>query len=171
MGTVFGLDLAATRKSGYCILRNGKSVEFGMLGTDDEMLRKIREFKPRVVAIDSPLSLPKKGTMRGIERKMIARGLRVFPLFPSMKKLARRAISLKRKIAGMGIETIEVHPRSTAKVLGIRPEDCPREMNPHERDALLAALTAELFLKRRCEKVGKGKGLMLPLPRRRHILL
>jgi predicted nuclease with RNAse H fold len=57
---VVGIDLAGSesRQTGFCVLR-GMKVETLIVYSDDEIIRKIEELKPRVIAIDAPLSLPK----------------------------------------------------------------------------------------------------------------
>ena len=57
--SIVGLDLAGveSRPTGFCILADMQA-QTCLVYTDKEILAKIRESNPRVVAIDAPLSLP-----------------------------------------------------------------------------------------------------------------
>lgn len=54
-----GLDLAGveTRPSGFCVLKDMKA-ETLLLYSDREIIAKIRDLKPEIIAVDAPLSLP-----------------------------------------------------------------------------------------------------------------
>jgi uncharacterized protein len=80
-----GIDLAALprNQTGVC-LQDGERFELGALYGDDDILRYLQEHKPRVVAIDAPLTLPRGrccwddeccGTkkIRECDRRLIAR--------------------------------------------------------------------------------------------------
>jgi predicted nuclease with RNAse H fold len=88
-----------------------------------------------------------------------------------MKKLTLRAIELNRLITERGIQTIEVHPTSTRKALGMPTKDWEKIQNilksvglagslsehrltPHEIDAITAALTGYLHMEGLTESVG-----------------
>lgn len=148
-----GIDLAALprNQTGVC-LQDGERFEPGTLYDDGEILCYLREHRPRVVAIDAPLTLPRGrccwddkccGTrkIRECDRRLIARGHRVFPPgFSFMKQLTLRGKSLKERLAGF--EVIEVHPRTIMRILG--PREFPGARTEHERDACAAALCAFL---------------------------
>src|SRR5271157_3757367 len=101
--SIVGLDLAGveTRPTGYCKLVN-MDVETSLLYTDNEILAKIRQISPRVVAIDAPLSLPpgRKSLeertsehLRESDRELLRRGIRFFPLtLGPMRKLTERGM-------------------------------------------------------------------------------
>ncbi len=98
-----GIDLAALphNQTGVCLC-DGELFEPGTLYGDDDILRYLQEHKPRIVAIDAPLTLPRGrccfndeccGTrkIRECDRRLIARGHRVFPPgFSFMKQLTLR---------------------------------------------------------------------------------
>ncbi|MEM4389265.1 MAG: DUF429 domain-containing protein [Candidatus Micrarchaeia archaeon] len=157
-----GIDLAAKEKnpSAACLL--GRRVQCATLHSDREIIAWAAAARPALIALDAPLSLPSKGSLREVERELIARGLRVFPIRGAMRALARRGMRLRRKLAALGIRVIEVHPRSSLLALrrlgqNIRfPAACRSE---HERDAWLAALTAKLFAKGKCEVIGRAFAL------------
>lgn len=101
---------------------------------DADILESIASYRPRIVAIDAPLGLPKglccleescscqplapaKG--RACERELSRRGI---PSYYTTKKsiiknMVYRAISLKREIVARGCEVIEVYPYATKVAL------------------------------------------------------
>jgi predicted nuclease with RNAse H fold len=168
-----GIDLAALPKNqtGAC-LYDGSRFECRTLYGDDEILGFIGEHQPRVVAIDAPLTLPRGrccfddsccGTrkIRECDRMLISRGYRVFPPgFSFMKQLTLRGRSLKERLSGHVL--IEVHPRTTMRILGLR--EFPEAHNEHERDACAAALTAFLYAEGKYEELGDDEGtVVIPL--------
>jgi predicted nuclease with RNAse H fold len=172
-GLFIGIDLAALprNQTGVC-LHDGDVFMPGTLYGDDEILRYVREHRPRVVAIDAPVTLPRgrccwddaccgPGKIRQCDRMLIARGHRVFPPgFSFMKQLTLRGKSLKERLAGF--EVIEVHPRTTMRILG--PREFPTARTEHERDACAAALCAYLYAKGDCEELGDDEGVVV-IPR------
>jgi predicted nuclease with RNAse H fold len=174
-----GIDLAGLSKNptGFALLK-GKTVETSLIYTDKEILESIIKNAPSLIAVDAPLSLPKKGkTFRKADREMIKRGYRVFPpTLPAMETLTLRAIKLNRLIEENTYKTIEVHPTSsrkdweaiqdTLKTLGLKGELEMRQLATHEIDAVTAALTATLHLEKQTEQIGDGKArLMVPKKR------
>jgi len=97
---------------------------------------------------------------------LIRKGYRMFPPnLPAIKKLALRATRLNRLIEEKRYKTIEMHPTSTRKALQMPPKDWKaiqealkrlglkeelktRPSATHRIDAVTAALTAVLYLKR-----------------------
>ncbi|MEM3030742.1 MAG: DUF429 domain-containing protein [Candidatus Micrarchaeia archaeon] len=153
-----GIDLAAKEKnpSGACLL-SGRRARCATLHSDGEIIAWAAAAKPALIAVDAPLSLPRKGSMRRIERELAARGLRVLPLRGAMRALARRGMRLKKRLAGLKMHVIEVHPRSSLSAIrraGRRVRFPAACRNEHERDAWLAALTAKLFAEGGCELIG-----------------
>ena len=57
--SVLGLDLAGveTRPTGLCVLMDMKA-KTSLVYLDEEIVKRVEESKPKVVAIDAPLSLP-----------------------------------------------------------------------------------------------------------------
>jgi predicted nuclease with RNAse H fold len=150
--------------------------------TDQEILESITCNKPTLTAIDAPLNLPRRGILRRAEKEMIKRGYKIFPLkLPAMEKLTIRAIKLNTLIAEKGYKTIEVHPTSTRKALNMPTKDWTRIQmilnsiglgkdlktriqSSHEVDAVIAALTARLYLQGRTESVGNETGGYIIVP-------
>lgn len=151
-----GIDLAGLEKnpSGFCILEFNEKTKTNveLLFTTKEILEKTVELRPNVVAIDAPLSFPKKGYFRDSDIELRRRGFRpLSPLFPSMKLLTNRGILIKSQLNKRGIKVIEVFPRATESILGLKKE--PR-INEHMYDALLCALTGKFYLQNKYELVG-----------------
>ena len=174
---VIGIDLAglSTNPTGWALLKE-KTVKTSLLYTDKEILENTVKNHPALIAIDAPLSLPKKDMLfRKVDREMIRKGYRGLPPnLPAMKTLALRAIKLNKLIAEKNYKTIEVHPTSTRKALQMPPKDWKtiqeilitlglkgeietRPLATHEIDAITAALTALLYLKNQTEQISDGE--------------
>ena len=105
-----------------------------LLSSDADILSTIASHRPRIVAIDAPLGLPKglccleegcscqpqlSGKGRICERELSRRGI---PCYYTTKKsiiknMVYRAIGLKREIVAQGGEVIEVYPYATKVAL------------------------------------------------------
>jgi predicted nuclease with RNAse H fold len=176
--SVIGLDLAGVenRPTGLCILK-GMKAETSLAYTDEEILKRIMEAKPEIVAIDAPLSLPagrqsvEQRTdvhLRECDKELLRRGIKFFPItLGPMRKLTSRGINLRRTLETGHFRVIEVYPGGAQDILGI-----PRKqrglkrlraglektgvrglndrMSDHELDAVTCALVGKLFLE------GKG---------------
>lgn len=178
--TIMGIDLAANPKNptGIASLKN-KKIKTSIAFTDKDIMQKIDQCKPNLIAIDAPLSLPKEGIYRKADREMIKKGYRVFPpVFPSMKTLTLRAIALVNILAKKGYKIIEVHPTSTRKALemplkewreieqifatiGLKRENDKVNLTHHEIDAITAVLTAYLYLENQTELIGDEEGYII----------
>jgi len=127
LNSFFGLDLTSgKRPSAYlCMNEKGEVTSFGFLLTDEEILEVIEGVKPNLVAIDSPLALPKglccleevcpcstPSIGRSSERELARLG---FPCYFTTKKsiikrMVLRGISLSETLKAKGYEVIEVYP-------------------------------------------------------------
>ncbi|MCS7128371.1 MAG: DUF429 domain-containing protein [Sulfolobales archaeon] len=156
--SVAGLDLAGSPRnpSGLAILSLYREVlALRLVYSDEEIFKALVEYKPLVIAIDAPLSIPNK-SLRSIDRKMISLGYRVLPSgWRSMRMLSERAVRLKdlfeRKLNAIVIET---HPLSALKSSGCSSIDEliqglkltysgeQASMQVHEVDALISSLVA-----------------------------
>jgi hypothetical protein len=182
---IIGIDLAGKSENptGWATWRN-KEVKTTLLYTDDEILETITQNKPEIIAIDAPFNLPKSGIFRKADKEMIKQGYHVFPSsLPAMKKLTIRAIKLNRAIAEKGFKTIEVHPTSTCKALsmplkdwrkiqtvlkqiGLKGDFEVRALTSHETDAVLAALTAYLYIKNQTAALGDEEEGYIIIPKK-----
>ena len=182
---IIGIDLAGKPENptGWAAWEN-KKVKASLLYMDNQMLEAITQSKPEVIAVDAPFSLPKSGILRKADREMIKNGYRVFPpRLPAMKTLTMRAMKLNRLIAEKGFKTIEVHPTSTCKALNIPLKDWEkiqtaltqiglegdlkvRTLTPHEVDAVIAALTAYLYMRNQTEALGDEEEGYIIVPKK-----
>ena len=170
---IIGIDLAGVEKNptGWALWKN-KVISTCHLYENQEILEHLTKFKPTLIAIDAPLSLPEKGTMRKADKEMYRRGYPVFPpRFPAMEKLTLRAMKIIQQIKREKLHIIEVHPTSTRKALKIPTKDWEKIQNvflhmglkgdletrvltSHEIDAVTAALTGYLYLQGKTELIG-----------------
>jgi hypothetical protein len=182
---IIGIDLAGKQENstGLAVWKN-KKVKTRLVYRDDQILETIMQSEPEIIAVDAPFSLPKKGILREADRKMIKNGYRVFPpRLPAMRKLTMRAMKLNKLIAEKGFRTIEVHPTSTRKALGIPPKEWGkiqtaltqiglegdlkvRTLTPHEIDAVTAALTAFLYMRSQTEALGEEEEGYIIIPKK-----
>lgn len=178
---VIGIDLAglATNPSGFAILA-GHTFKTQLVHSDEQMIDLCVKEKPDLVAVDAPLSLPKRGNLRNADLSLIKRGLRVFPpTFAGMRSLTSRGIFLSKKLRARKIKVIEIHPR-TSGILIFKTDDRNQWMKKltkmgfrlyggksrHELDATLAAHTGALHLRGKTEEMGRVEEgtIVVPLP-------
>jgi predicted nuclease with RNAse H fold len=180
---IVGIDLAgkATNPTGWAMLRN-KTISTCHLHHDEEILKRSINCDPKIIAVDAPLSMPKKAIMRKADKEMHKRGYPVFPpRFPAMEKLTLRAIRIVRELTRRRFKVIEVHPTSTRKALKMPTKDWKkiqtiflriglegdlktRVLTPHEIDAITAALTGHLYIQGKTELIGDKKEGYIVVP-------
>ena len=190
--TVIGVDLAGSerRPTGWAALR-GAVAEARTLRTDAEIIDATLALRPRIVSLDSPLSLPASGIIRESERELMALRIGVYPcLLPSMRALTHRGIALKQALESHGIQVIEGFPGAAQDSLGIprkkTSEQALRQglesfglqlpagkLTHHELDAITAALIAQFFAKKRYHAFGAPGEvpIITPLTTRRRVKL
>jgi len=177
---VLGIDLAGkeTNPTGIALLSDA-GLKTKLVRTDDEILEECRNSSPNLVAIDAPLGFPKKGGLRRADLELISRGHRVFPpIFGGMKFLTQRGARIARKLRAEGFRVIEVHPRTSGKIifgtherkkwvseLSGRGMDLKSGVSPHEVDSVLAALTAQFHMQGKSEEVGDPSEGTIIIPR------
>jgi predicted nuclease with RNAse H fold len=163
------------------MLRN-KTISTCHLHHDEEILKRSINCDPKIIAVDAPLSMPKKAIMRKADKEMHKRGYPVFPpRFPAMEKLTLRAIRIVRELTRRRFKVIEVHPTSTRKALKMPTKDWKkiqtiflriglegdlktRVLTPHEIDAITAALTGHLYIQGKTELIGDKKEGYIVVP-------
>jgi hypothetical protein len=188
---IVGLDLAGveTRPTGFCILKDMKA-ETDLLYSDQEIISKIQQFKPRIIAIDAPLSLPdgRKSIeertevhLRECDRELLKRRIKFFPItLGPMRKLTERGIGLKKTLENMRFKVIEVYPGGAQDVLGIprkqkglkkllnglkklKISGLTDKMSDHELDAVTCAYVGKLFLEGKALTFGSlDKSIIMP---------
>jgi len=154
-GPYGGLDLTASpnRASAVAVIASG-AITTGLYRTDDEILGALKSAS--IVAIDSPLSQPRHGWHRDVDRALLRMGYKVLPAaWPSMKALYRRALVISSRLSEAGAKVIETHPLSAlkssrcssyadlAEALGIAIHEKPRVKD--EVDSLIAAIVAMAY--------------------------
>jgi uncharacterized protein YprB with RNaseH-like and TPR domain/predicted nuclease with RNAse H fold len=131
---VVGIDLRASdvRKSGVALMK-GELVETGLVEKDGEIVDLMLKWKPNLISIDSPLSLPKGrdcvsdacecrkfGITRECERILRSRKINVFwCLIQSMQGLTERGMKLAQQLQELGFNVIESYPGAAQDILGI----------------------------------------------------
>lgn len=188
---VVGLDLAGveTRPSGSCIL-NEMKVETELLYSDEEIIQKIEKLKPKIIAIDAPLSLPpgrKSITeitnvhLRECDKELLRRGIKFFPItLGPMRKLTERGIRLKKVLKDRGFKVIEVYPGGAQDVWNIPRKQrgleklmnglknigikgLKKDVSDHELDAVTCALVGKHCLDGKAEVLGTiDNGIVMP---------
>jgi hypothetical protein len=172
--SIVGLDLAGveSRPTGFCILKDMTAETF-LVHDDEEVLKRIEESKPKIVAIDAPLSLPagresiEQRTnvhLRECDKELLRRRIKFFPItLGPMRKLTNRGINLRRILENKQFRVIEVYPGGAQDVLGIPRKQkglkrlraslekvgvrgLNNRMSGHELDAVTCALVGKLLL-------------------------
>lgn len=172
--TFVGIDLAALPKNPTGVAAYDGRFECSTLYGDVEIIDYVLGRRPEAVAIDAPLSLPfgrccfndsccGPRKIRTCDRILISMGYRVFPPgYSFMKELTMRGIGLRRRLEPEGIKVIEVHPRTTKRILGLG--HFVEANNEHEDDACAAALTAYLYSEGKCREIAGSDGAtVIPL--------
>jgi predicted nuclease with RNAse H fold len=189
--SIIGLDLAGSEKrpTGFCILKQMKA-ETELLYSDQEIINRIQQVKPEIIAIDAPLSLPdgrksieeRTNThLRECDRELLKRKIKFFPItLGPMRKLTERGIKLKEILENMGYKVIEVYPGGAQDVLNIPRKQkgldklvkglkklkiigLTDKMNDHELDAVTCAYVGKLFLEGKTLTFGNSdKAIIMP---------
>ncbi|WP_342648438.1 DUF429 domain-containing protein [Mucilaginibacter sp. CSA2-8R] len=133
--SVIGIDLTGSEKkaSGWAVLQDGQ-VQTRRIKSNAELMACTVAAQPAVIALDSPLSLPKGrisvydddpgryiyGISRLCERQMLKRGIRSYPtLIRSMQQLTLRGMLLAQEFRALGFDVIECFPGGTQDILGL----------------------------------------------------
>ena len=185
-----GLDLAGSEKrdTGFCFL--GRKTDVRIIHTDKEILEEIKKCKPRLVAIDAPLSLPRGRKhigdragphFRKCDLELRRLGIRFFPVtLGPMRMLTKRGMNLKKKIERLGAEVIEVYPGATYDVFGVKRKDRKqiaswlrkhgiktKSWTQDELDAVACALTGRWYLQGKAKGIGDKKEGLIVIPVRK----
>jgi predicted nuclease with RNAse H fold len=133
--SVVGIDLTGSEKkaSGWAVLQHG-AAQTRRIKSNGDLIAVTIAARPAVIALDSPLSLPKGrisvydddpgryiyGISRLCERQMLKRGIRSYPtLIRSMQQLTLRGMLLAQEFKAQAFEVIECFPGGTQDILGL----------------------------------------------------
>ncbi|ODS37506.1 MAG: hypothetical protein A7315_04000 [Candidatus Altiarchaeales archaeon WOR_SM1_79] len=179
---VVGIDLAGNPKNdtGFCSMEvkdDKKHVSTQILHSDSEIIDKLKEIKPELIAIDAPL------TYKGVNRKC-DNDLQKYGALPvtlrGMEVLAKRGTKLADELKRMNFKFIEVFSTATAKILGfhdkketvmqknliksgIEGDVGRRFLTKDELDAIFAAMTAYLYVSNSTETIGDdNESIIIP---------
>lgn len=144
---VAGVDLSVRRPSAIAVFEECDLLYLGLGLGDRDVVKLVGLFKPAVVAIDAPLSMPPGGRgLRDVERELRRLGFRLLPpMMGGMAKLTERGIRLAGALEGV---VIEVHPTTSLKAMGLSRRAIERWLGLRQRDlvdAAIAALTAVAY--------------------------
>jgi hypothetical protein len=182
--SIVGLDLAGveTRPTGFCILEN-MNVKTCVVYENGEIIERIQETKPKIIAIDAPLSLPagrksidqRTGThLRECDKELLRRRIKFFPVtLGPMRKLTSRGINLREILESLHFNVIEVYPGGAQDILGIprkqrgldklrsglkklQIKGIANTMSPDELDAITCAYVGKLYLEGKTLTYGTG---------------
>jgi predicted nuclease with RNAse H fold len=191
---VIGIDLAGTenRPTGFCIMNNKMNVKTKILYKDREIIKNILEEKPKIIAIDAPLSLPKGRKsleqksnihLRECDRELLRNKIKFFPItLGPMRELTKRGIRLKKILNKKGFEVIEVYPggaqdllkipRKSKSIEGLRKglemlgiKGLSENMTDHELDAVTSAFVAKLYLEKKYIAYGNNDEGVIIMPK------
>jgi len=191
---VVGIDLSGVerKETGFCVL-DDMCAKTSIVYTDEEIVEKIRETKPRVVAVDAPLAPPKGRKsleersdvhLRQCDRELLKMGIKFFPVtLGPMRKLTERGIRLRKLLEKEGFEVIEVYPGAAQDILkmprkqrgieklrgalleyGIRGDVNKERITDHELDAITSALVGKLYLEGKTVSIGDPEEVLMIIP-------
>ena len=143
MASYLGIDptTSESKPSGCAVLDGSAALVYvGRVSTDAEIISLSERWSPEVVAIDSPLFLPRglccldedcphrsckdwNGEKRVAERELYRQGIRLYWTTRKtfIKAMIYRSMALRRTLEAQGIPVIEVYPHASK----IRLFECP----------------------------------------------
>lgn len=191
---IVGIDLAGveTRPSGFCILDESLNAKTCILYTDKEIVREVERTKPKVVAVDAPLSMPRGRTslkrrskihFRECDKELLRMKIKFFPItLGPMRKLTERGIRLRKMLEKKGFNVIEVYPGGAQDVLKIKRKQNGLEklksglenvgiknlrdgMTGDELDAVTCALVGKFYVEDNFSALGDPEEGLIIMPK------
>jgi predicted nuclease with RNAse H fold len=185
---IVGIDLAGSEKrnTGFCFVKK-KKVFVKILHKDKEIIENIEKIKPKVVAIDAPLSLPKDrksinefgSHFRKCDLELRRYKIKFFPItLGPMRKLTERGIRIKNILTKKGIKVIEVFPGAVYDLAKVNRKDKKeilsflgkyfkiekRDYSFDELDAITCCLVAKFYLENKYIEIGDKEEGTIILP-------
>ncbi len=169
---ILGVDLAAPgrARTGVAVLNVNDNTMRCHLIDSATIATHVLMTMPDLIAIDSPLSLPRGGLNRDIEVKARRLGLRLLPpLLGPMRRLTKMGILIRELCESLGIEVVEVHPTSSLRSMGINREQLVSlvlrrfkveadVLNRHVVDSIVCALTGLAYVRSLCFCIRSDQG-------------
>ncbi|MFQ5880587.1 MAG: DUF429 domain-containing protein, partial [Dehalococcoidia bacterium] len=132
-----GIDLTTTERrpsAGAVLDGEGVLREWRLLGGDTAIVAWVEEWRPRAVAVDAPLSLPRglccleadcpcrplaADGLKAAERELVRRGIGLFRTGKRsiIKGMVYRAMGLRQALAQRGTPVLEVYPYASKVAL------------------------------------------------------
>jgi predicted nuclease with RNAse H fold len=145
--TYVGVDLtsSAARPSGYAVLDEQARLQaVGLVAADEEILSLASHWRPRLVALDAPLSWPLESDSKGRQCELLLarEGIGTFRTTQRtiIRALVERGIALSGEMRSLGFEVMEVYPYgSKVRLFG---RAIPRKATPEGRAWLRQRLEA-----------------------------
>lgn len=177
-----GIDLAAkeNRPSGVSIIKYTsisklELVKVTRIYKDDDLVDTVTRYRQAIVALDSPLSLPKEGMYyRQVDLELKRMGYKVLPpAWHTMKHLTLRAMKLSQIFKAHEISVIETHPLSSLKSSKCETFDrlvkaleitVPTYLTKDERDSIIAAVTCVFYVNKEAVIIKSLNGSIVILP-------
>jgi len=145
--TVIGIDLATEKgKTGLCIL--GRRAKTFVVRSDKEIMAIIGKLAPTIVAIDAPLTFPRKGHYRRCDKMVRNAGIPIFSFnLQPLAELAKRGIRLAKKLRTNGFLVIETYQYAVIRMnKEINKKVSTKDFaTKDERDAYICALVARRY--------------------------
>jgi len=170
-----GIDLAGSEKrnTGICVIDNSlRIIHLSVRHTDEEIINIVKKYKPKVIAIDAPLTLPKGREdidinngihFRKCDLELRRMKIKFFPItLGPMRMLTKRGMKLKSKLEKMKYKVIETFPGAVQDILGIPRKtkgveklrnglikfgikNVPKNATHDELDAITCAIIAKYY--------------------------
>jgi len=133
--TYLGVDLTSSiaRPSGYAVLdEQARLLAVGLVATNEEILSLASQRRPRLVALDAPLSWPLEPDSKGRQCELLLahEGIGTFRTTRRtiIRALVERGIGLSADLRAQGFAVIEVYPYASKVRLFGRP--IPKKTTP-----------------------------------------
>ncbi len=168
---VIGVDLGhpLKRSTGICVYSYDLDKYLVTTVIPVEVLSLCTILKGEVlnVAIDAPLSLPRRGVERDLERLCRKMNIRLLPpLLGPMRRLTVCGVSIREVLEKLNITVLETHPTSCLRLSKIRRDDLLKmfrdkivnlsKLDKHCIDALICCLVGIAYNESRHVEIEAG---------------